>query len=88
MTRWPRRLPPAPVEPPAWFHTFDPAAWSEPDEWELQMGGERLPPDIRRWYRERRWHAARREWILANPEYDWLAELRERRERRRQPTTR
>jgi hypothetical protein len=52
------------------------------------MGGERLPPDIRRWHRERRWHAARREWILANPEYDWLAELRERRERRRQPTTR
>jgi hypothetical protein len=61
---------------------------SEPDEWELQMGGERLPPDIRRWHQERRWHAARREWILANPEYDWLAELRERRERRRQPTTR
>jgi hypothetical protein len=51
-------------------------------------GGHGLPPEYRRWHAERRWHEARRAWCEANPEYDWLAELRERRERRRQPTTR
>jgi len=81
VTRWPRRLPPAPVEPPEWFRVFHEQAWAEPDEQERSMGA--LPDSYRRWHRERRWHAARRAWMADHPEYDFLEELRERRARRR-----
>jgi hypothetical protein len=84
VTRWPSRRPAEPVEPPAWVRHFDPAAWAEPDEHERRMAGEHgLPPAYRCWHAERRWHAAKRAWYAANPEFDWLEELRARRERRR-----
>jgi len=84
VTRWPRRRPPESIEPPAWYRHLDPAAWAAPDEQELLMaGGHGLPPEYRRWHAERRWREARREWCIANPEYDWLQELLDRRERRR-----
>jgi hypothetical protein len=73
-----------PVEPPAWVRYFDRAAWSEPDEWERQMAGERgLPEELRRWHAERRWHAARNDWYRQHPEADnRLEEMIERRRRR------
>jgi hypothetical protein len=70
-SRWPRRLPPARVEPPAWVRSFDPAEWAVPDEWEESMSGAReLPPESRRWHAERRWHAARNAWLDRYPEAD------------------
>lgn len=70
MTHWPRRLPPPFIEPPAWVRSFDRDAWSEPDDWELQMGGDRLPESFRRWHAERRWHEARNDWYRRRPEAD------------------
>lgn len=84
MSRWPRRLGPAPVEPPAWVRAFDRAAWSEPDEWERQMaGGGALAEEFRAWHAHRRWVEARNEWYRQHPEADnRLEELGERRRRR------
>jgi hypothetical protein len=73
VTRWPPRLLPPSIEPPEWYRVFHEQTWAEPDEQELRMGD--LPDGYRRWHRERRWYAARRDWCLQHPEYDWLAEL-------------
>jgi hypothetical protein len=84
VTRWPTRKLPEPIEPPEWVRVFHPEAWAEPDEHERRMAGDRgLPEEYRRWHAERRWHAAKRAWCSEHPEYDWLAELQQRRERRR-----
>jgi hypothetical protein len=90
VTRWPRRLPPAPVEPPEWVRVFHPEAWAEPDDYELQMTAglaeagchERLAI-CRRWHAERRWCAAMNAWYRQHPEADRrFEELLEQRTRR------
>ena len=89
-TRWPRRLPPAPVEPPAWVRHFNLADWSEPDDYELQMtaglaeaGCHGRLAEAQRWHAERRWCAAMNAWYCAHPEADHrFEELLERRRRR------
>jgi hypothetical protein len=85
VTRWPRRLPPPRIEPPEWVRVFHREAWSEPDEWERQMAGDRgLPEEFRRWHAERRWVEARNDWYRQHPEADHrLEDLLARRERRR-----
>ena len=83
VTRWPRRVMPEPVEPPAWVRTFDPAGWAVPDELERRMGAG-LPEECRRWHAERRWHLARNLWFNEHPEADRrLEEIRGRIARRR-----
>jgi hypothetical protein len=72
--RLPRRMPGPPAEVPEWVRSFDPAAWSEPDEQERTMG--ELPPDIRRWHAERRWHLARNAWYRQHREADFRLEER------------
>jgi hypothetical protein len=80
VTRWPRRLPSAPIEPPSWVRVFDPAAWDEPDDQERLMAtGSGFGDEHRRWHAERRWVTAVNEWYRQHPEAD--DRLEQRRER-------
>ena len=75
---WRRPLEPPHVEPPAWYRTFDPAAWDVPDGHEQGMidgcGGYRCWPDSpdSRWRNWPQWlheQHARRRWAEAQGGY-------------------
>jgi hypothetical protein len=68
-----RRKPraPAQVEPPAWYRTFDLAAWDEPDAHEEAMQAGNLgmpwPDELHRIHAERRWAQAKYQYRRENP---------------------
>lgn len=81
MATW-RSREPARVEPPAWYRSFDPAQWDEPDAGELAMmagaTGQAWPDaPVSRWenwpqfihvqHAKRRWEEARHGFRQANP---------------------
>jgi hypothetical protein len=75
VTRWPgRRVPPPPVEPPAWWRHFEPADWAEPGDGEVRYpAGALMGAEV---VARRRWTAERRRWAAANS-FDvvrWLGE--------------
>ena len=66
-----KALPPAPPEPPAWYHTYDPTMWARPED--IEAGG--LWAD---YLAESRWSDAKQEWRREHG-VSGLAELRARR---------
>lgn len=90
MARWIAREPPR-VEAPAWYRTFDPAAWDEPDaQEEAMISGSRCtlaewPAQLREIHARRRWAAAQHAYRQEHPDLaeQELAEIvtRARRER-------
>jgi hypothetical protein len=76
VTRWPHRLPAAPVEPPAWFRRFVLDDWAEPgDDEQCWPGGVPMAAEEVAY---RRWSDACREWAIENDVsiVDWLRERR------------
>ncbi len=84
MARWRSKEAPR-LEAPAWYRTYDPAAWDEPDAWELSMmdqcGGRAWPdsPKDPRWphwpvwihdqHARRRWGEAKYAYLQAHPAF-------------------
>ena len=81
MARW-RSQEAARLEAPAWYRTFDPAAWDEPDAWERSMmrecDGRACWPGAPEWrpgwpqflhdqHARRRWGEARYAYLQAHP---------------------
>jgi hypothetical protein len=92
-TRWPRRLPPAPIEPPEWVRVFHPDDWRDLEdeaEWRRANRGleeacpGRLQLDLD-WRARVRWCQAVNDWYREHPGADRRFEdLLQRRRRRRQ----
>ena len=86
MARW--RVAPARYEAPAWYRTYDPAAWDEPDAEEIAMtAGWTGPwPDyLHDHHARRRWGEAKHAYRKANPGFatQEFEDLRERARKRR-----
>jgi hypothetical protein len=88
-TRWPRRLPPAPIEPPAWVRVFVADDWRDlEDEANWRAACQGLDPDRLQagldWRASVRWCQAVNDWYREHPGADRrFEELLGRRARRR-----
>ena len=81
------RLPPPRIEPPAWYVTFDPAQWDDPDLLESRMMRGNLgcpwPDALHAHHVRRRWEEAKYRYGREHPAFgtqefnDLLARVRE-----------
>lgn len=62
----------APIEPPAWYRSYDPAMWDEPDGQEQRMidghRGYPWPAELHEIHAHRRWAQAKHEYRGQHPD--------------------
>jgi hypothetical protein len=71
VARW-KRAGAGRIEGPAWYRTFDPQMWDEPDAQEQAMidgcpSMRPWPDDVHRWHAERRWGQAKHAYRQEHP---------------------